>query len=81
MLGVKVCSGRRAVVVVVVVDFMDPGMTHHEQPQLKCLEFSPFCFDALRRRTAMLVPANSPFPIIMIRYFLRSNYGFCTWPA
>lgn len=30
MLGVEVCSGRRAVVV--VVDFMDPGMIHHEQP-------------------------------------------------
>lgn len=24
----------------------------------------------------MLVPANSRFPIIMIRYFLRNNYGF-----
>lgn len=24
----------------------------------------------------MLVPANSPFPIIMISYFLRNNYGF-----
>lgn len=40
------------------------------------MEFSPFCFDALRRRTAMLVPANSPFPIIMISYFLPNNYGF-----